>query len=44
MVEMSDVRFIRDLGNDRIVFGSLGSHIVRLGVDRHSADGPRAAS
>ena len=44
MVEMSDVRLIRDLRNDRILFGSLGGHIVRLGVDRHSADRPRAAS
>jgi len=43
-VEMSDVRLIRDLRNDRILFGSLGSHIVRLGVDRHSAESPRAAS
>lgn len=44
MVEMSDVRLIRDLRNHRILFGSLGSHIVRLGVDRHSAESPRAAS
>jgi len=36
MVEMGDVRWIRDL--------RIASHIMRLGVDRHFADRPRAAS